>query len=115
MVSVVIPQTDGKDMLVGIWNGRGKRLVRNRTLIELIARAKDKVLGKLPVPADAGGERVLPTLRKVPWDEKTIVAGVNIQRIKIRELQPFAVNFHADVIRDLKAVTAAKNCWEHDF
>ena len=79
----------------------------------MIAGAKDKVLGKLPVPADARGERVLPTLRKAARrEEKVIVAGVDIQRIKIRELHPFAINLQADVIRDLNAITAAKNCWK---
>src|SRR5438552_14402298 len=113
MVLVMVTQTDGKDVLVGVRDGRREGLVRHRTLIELIAGAKDKVLGKLPVPADARGERVLPTLRKAARrEEKVIVAGVDIQRIKIRELHPFAINLQADVIRDLNAITAAKNCWK---
>src|SRR6266566_648828 len=116
MVPVMIPQTDGKDVLVRVRNGRGKGLVRNRTLIELIAGAKDKVFSKLPVPADARGESVLPTLRKIPrWEEKIVVAGVNIQRIEIRELQPFAIHLHAEVIGDLNAITAAKNCWKQNL
>ena len=64
----------------------------------MIAGAEDKFLRKFPVPADARGERVFPMLRKVPrWQEKIIVAGVDVQRIEIRELQPFAIDFDADL------------------
>src|SRR5688572_22117142 len=111
MMPAMVSQSDRQDMLVGVRNRRREGLVRNRTLIELIAGAKDEVRGKFPVPANARGECVLPTLREIPrWEEKIIVAGVNIQGIKIRELQPFAVDFQANVIRDLNAITTAKNC-----